>query len=199
MRTTSEETARNNQIILDAAIKVFSEKGYEATNMQDIAAEAKISRGPLYYRYPSKDALFKDAVKEYARNELQQYQTIFNQNKPILDIIRDDLDYCTRNIRLEMSVPRLDVPDIKELKESYDVLDDVVLKIYQLKEVCIRQAVRKGELKEDCEPRQIVNLLFIFVEGLYATVQKSKLITSTNETNAVIEDLIYLLETKYCC
>ena len=39
MRTTAEETQRNDENIIAAAIKVFSEKGYDGASMQDIADE----------------------------------------------------------------------------------------------------------------------------------------------------------------
>ena len=58
MRTTAEETQRNDENIIAAAIKVFSEKGYDSASMQDIADEAQISRGPLYYRYKTKKGYF---------------------------------------------------------------------------------------------------------------------------------------------
>lgn len=43
MRTTVEETKRNDRRIIDAAIRVFSEKGFEAASMQDIADQAQVS------------------------------------------------------------------------------------------------------------------------------------------------------------
>lgn len=39
--------------ILDAAEKLFSEKGYTAVTMKDLCAEAYISRGGLYRHYSS--------------------------------------------------------------------------------------------------------------------------------------------------
>ena len=82
MRTTAEETQRNDEIIIAAAIKVFSEKGYDAASMQDIADEAKVSRGPLYYRYKTKKDIYLAAMDAYAKQELGEQARILRQKKP---------------------------------------------------------------------------------------------------------------------
>lgn len=196
MRTTPDETQRNNKIIIEAAIKLFAERGYEATNMQDIANEANITRGPLYYRYKTKADLFQEAVEVHANRQLQEYKRIFNQDKHILDIIREDLYYCTRSIRLNQ--PVLTVLDAKELKDSHEILKDARKKIYKIKEDSITRAIDKGELIKNTDPSHIVNLLFVFVDGLYQATQRDEITLSTNTTNEIIEDLMYVIENRYC-
>ncbi|MBN2910298.1 TetR/AcrR family transcriptional regulator [Polycladomyces sp. WAk] len=44
--------------IMDSAIKLFSEKGYLATSIQDIASDCKISKGSFYKFFDSKEDLF---------------------------------------------------------------------------------------------------------------------------------------------
>lgn len=46
------------QDIIDAAKKVFQEKGYKAATMRDIATQANINLAMLHYYYRSKDNLF---------------------------------------------------------------------------------------------------------------------------------------------
>lgn len=45
--------------ILDAALAAFSEKGFAATRMDDIARRAGISKGTIYLYFDSKEAVFK--------------------------------------------------------------------------------------------------------------------------------------------
>src|SRR5246127_5232058 len=45
--------------ILDAALACFSERGFAATRMDDIAARAGISKGTIYLYFDSKEAVFK--------------------------------------------------------------------------------------------------------------------------------------------
>ena len=48
--------------ILEAALAVFSDKGYHATNVSDVAAKAGVSQGTIYWYFDSKDELFKAAI-----------------------------------------------------------------------------------------------------------------------------------------
>jgi AcrR family transcriptional regulator len=53
----AEETGRK---ILDSALELFREKGFDATTMRDIALKAAVATGAAYYYYPSKDAIVAD-------------------------------------------------------------------------------------------------------------------------------------------
>ncbi|ATL71186.1 TetR/AcrR family transcriptional regulator [Nocardia terpenica] len=55
--------AVREQQMLDAAVEVFSRKGYHDTSMDAIAAEAKISKPMLYLYYGSKDELFRACIQ----------------------------------------------------------------------------------------------------------------------------------------
>ncbi len=60
--------AIREQQMLDAAVKVFSEKGFHDTSMDAIAAAAQISKPMLYLYYGSKDELFSACIlRESAR------------------------------------------------------------------------------------------------------------------------------------
>ena len=48
--------------ILNAALTVFSQKGYHATNVSDVAAQAGVSQGTIYWYFESKDELFQAAL-----------------------------------------------------------------------------------------------------------------------------------------
>jgi len=50
--------------ILDAALKVFAEKGFSGARMEDIAARAGVSKGTIYLYFDSKEAVFKTLVRE---------------------------------------------------------------------------------------------------------------------------------------
>jgi TetR/AcrR family transcriptional regulator, fatty acid metabolism regulator protein len=51
------------KVIFDAALKVFSTKGYASTRMADIAREADMSYGLVYHYFENKEKLF-DAIVE---------------------------------------------------------------------------------------------------------------------------------------
>ena len=58
MRRTKAEAAITRESVLKAALAVFSRKGYSAATMEDIAREAGVTRGAIYWHYGSKAELF---------------------------------------------------------------------------------------------------------------------------------------------
>jgi len=56
------ERLLHQEEIFQAAEKLFSEKGFEATTMDDIAAAAEFAKGTLYKHFESKDELFTELV-----------------------------------------------------------------------------------------------------------------------------------------
>jgi TetR/AcrR family transcriptional regulator len=51
-------------LIFQAAIDVFSEKGFDKATMDDIAARANVAKGTIYYHFKSKEELFLFLVEE---------------------------------------------------------------------------------------------------------------------------------------
>ncbi len=49
--------------LLAAALKLFVEKGFAATRLEDVAGAAGVSKGTLYLYYASKEDLFKAVVR----------------------------------------------------------------------------------------------------------------------------------------
>lgn len=45
--------------LLDAALRVFAERGYQGARVRDIAAEAQVAAGLLYHYFPSKEAVLR--------------------------------------------------------------------------------------------------------------------------------------------
>lgn len=52
--------------ILDAALNVFSRKGYYDTRMDEIVAESDTSKGSIYFHFPNKERLFLALVDQFA-------------------------------------------------------------------------------------------------------------------------------------
>ena len=65
VRITKEPEERRKEI-LDTAIRIFSEKGYEKTSITDIAKSINIAQGLCYRYFTSKEELFDAALEEYS-------------------------------------------------------------------------------------------------------------------------------------
>jgi AcrR family transcriptional regulator len=56
---------RSRGQILDAALRLFSRRGYRGTSMRDIALAARVSTGNVYHQFPDKESLFKTLLERY--------------------------------------------------------------------------------------------------------------------------------------
>jgi AcrR family transcriptional regulator len=61
--TTSQAARR--QRVLQAALQLGADGGYEAVQMRDVAASAEVALGTIYRYFPSKDALLAAAMVEW--------------------------------------------------------------------------------------------------------------------------------------
>ncbi|WP_151636542.1 TetR/AcrR family transcriptional regulator [Noviherbaspirillum aerium] len=62
-RWTRRKEARPQEL-LAAALDLFVERGYAATRLDDVAAQAGVSKGTLYLYFANKEELFKAVVRE---------------------------------------------------------------------------------------------------------------------------------------
>lgn len=50
--------------IFETSMKLFAEKGYEATSIEEITAVVGVAKGTLYYHFSSKEEIFNFLVEE---------------------------------------------------------------------------------------------------------------------------------------
>jgi TetR/AcrR family transcriptional repressor of mexJK operon len=62
------------QRILDSALKIFADKGFVGASMDDIAAEAGISKPTLYQYFSSKDELFTAMMSQERDHMLESFE-----------------------------------------------------------------------------------------------------------------------------
>ena len=58
------KAARTRRRILDAAARLFAEKGYSVTTLREIAEAAELRDGSLYYHFGSKDELVDEVTRD---------------------------------------------------------------------------------------------------------------------------------------
>jgi len=66
----------NRKRILDAAAALFSEQGFAATTMEEVAARAEVGVGTLYNYFGSKDRLLLGVFEDATEAQLEHGQTI---------------------------------------------------------------------------------------------------------------------------
>ena len=83
MRITKEPEERKQEI-LDTAMRLFYEKGYEKTSIADIAKTIGVAQGLCYRYFPSKEALFDSAIEQYADELVNRFSVPLNHDKMTL-------------------------------------------------------------------------------------------------------------------
>ncbi|WP_311195329.1 TetR family transcriptional regulator [Suttonella sp. R2A3] len=69
MRRTKAEAEQTRQSLLDAALALFSEQGYESTSLAEIARTAGTTRGAIYWHFKNKADML-NALSEAHTQEL---------------------------------------------------------------------------------------------------------------------------------
>jgi AcrR family transcriptional regulator len=64
------ETRRN--AILEQAVELFQEKGYERTSMNELVRRCGGSKQPIYSYFASKEALFMAVIKDVATRHMPE-------------------------------------------------------------------------------------------------------------------------------
>jgi TetR/AcrR family transcriptional regulator, cholesterol catabolism regulator len=77
-----EATFDSRQEILRTAARLFQQRGYDATSMNDVAAALKLSKGGLYHHFQSKDEILFDLM-DHAMDVTQEQ---------VIDAVRDVAD-----------------------------------------------------------------------------------------------------------
>lgn len=55
---------RTKRKIFETAMKLFAEKGYEATSVEEITATVGVAKGTLYYHFSSKEEIYNFLIEE---------------------------------------------------------------------------------------------------------------------------------------
>ena len=67
---TNLETERRKKMnktkrkIFETSMKLFAEKGYDATSIEEITATVGVAKGTLYYHFSSKEEIFQFLIEE---------------------------------------------------------------------------------------------------------------------------------------
>ena len=70
MRVSKEQAETNRTALLEAAGRLFNEKGFDGVGVAEVAKEAGLTHGALYAHFPSKDALAAEAFSDSIAHRL---------------------------------------------------------------------------------------------------------------------------------
>ncbi|WP_293943860.1 MULTISPECIES: TetR/AcrR family transcriptional regulator [unclassified Sphingobacterium] len=186
-----EEKLEMHQRILNAARKIFLEKGYEKTSMRNIANEINYSPGSLYFHFKDKTEIFQELQKE-------GFTLLLNQLK-VLNSVADPFE------RLKAS-GRVFIQFAQENKDYYNLMFMVEETVKDpaetrftiaqeaINHMCsmIRDCQQQGKFKE-MDTDYFTFMVLSAMHGICALFCKDRTTSFINKTNEE------LMENGYAC
>lgn len=145
MRITKEPEVRKQEIV-DTALRLFGEKGYEKTSITDIAKAIGVAQGLCYRYFPSKEALFDSAIEQYADILVEQMASLDVDDNLTLRQIIEAMPTATE----EKDTKYYSAFHGTENKKFHDQLTlKVCEKLVPIVEKLLQHARQKGEIRFD--------------------------------------------------
>jgi AcrR family transcriptional regulator len=153
--------------ILEAAKIAFSDKGFEATSIADIARIAKISDGLVYRYFRNKRELMYGVLQKFYERILVdlELQVFRNDRFPArlealikrhIEVFVSDTDLCRLFIAEVRTASDYEGSAIQELNRRYT---SVLIRI-------VKDAVKTDEVKENINPKLLRDVIFGAIEHL---------------------------------
>ncbi|ODN31012.1 TetR/AcrR family transcriptional regulator [Fervidobacterium thailandense] len=158
-RTVKENETRKR--IIEAARKLFSEKGFEGVSMEDIAQASGVRKSLIYYYFPSKEVLFEEIwiqIIDELENELfAESESDGNITRMIKRIIRKYIDFVMNKEELSKLIARerLNVMESKSQLERAKIKYSGFLKRLE----ALFERGREANVLNDIEPSTATELV----------------------------------------
>ena len=168
MSSKAELEKERKKQILDAAERVFSERGFDKARMDDIVEASGLSKGALYWYYKSKDAIIRALLERVFISELKEADGLVEADGSATDRIRLFVGFAVREYkRFEKLLP-LAYEFIALAYRRKPVRETVVgyFKGYvEMLATIIQQGVDAGEFRP-CDPHAVAKALIAMYEGI---------------------------------
>ncbi|HET9910274.1 MAG TPA: TetR family transcriptional regulator [Anaerolineales bacterium] len=172
MRRTKEEAEITRQNLLATALQVFSRKGYAETRLEDIAAEAQMTRGAIYHHFGSKADLYNAMVTDASSQAVGVLENAIRAGGGTLDVLKrvfvdlltyahDDPQFRAINelvIFKTGSAPELQEGFQRKISGNRQMVDFFAGKI--------QAGIESGEIRPDVNPKDAALSLIALNNGL---------------------------------
>jgi AcrR family transcriptional regulator len=145
---TDEELVRRRGEIVDAAVKLFAEKGFNETSMYAIAEAARVGKSTLYDYFPSKDEILIAYVVDEVGHMTAAAEEIIAEELSVAEkfrrILRRHLEYMLANkqlfLKLTFEAQRLSFESQQRIQVHRHAHQDMLCEL-------IREGIRDGEFR----------------------------------------------------
>jgi|WetSurMetagenome_2_1015567.scaffolds.fasta_scaffold241363_1 AcrR family transcriptional regulator len=179
-KETREQIIRDAKsgIILDAARKVFAEKGFHDTHLDEIAASAGFSKAALYNYYSDKETIFLSLANRDFDNLLVLMKNNLDANAKFLDVLekmtRIALSFFGEHFAFMLTSSEFRASEKTKMECFHNKYGDTLFaqfkkKFESISEIFIKMiddAKKKREIECDLDNRVITNYLVSLVRGV---------------------------------
>ncbi len=181
--------------ILAAARKIFSQRGFFGTRMQEIANEAGMNKALLHYYYRSKDNLFEAVFRDAARKIFSKILPVISDDVSAEELIKKFIRGYIRALLDNRYLPAFVLHEINHNPERLtNIFDEVInLNLKPLFEK-ISHEINAGNFV-NIDPRHIIiNMISLCIfPFIGAPIFKHKMNFSENEYNRFLEDRMNII------
>jgi AcrR family transcriptional regulator len=186
-------------LILDAARRLFAQKGYWETHLEDIAGAAGFSKASLYNYYVDKEAIFLSIVIDENMKIMKTIEAAvrdagdFSKTlelilRIILQVVNDDMGIMVNTANVQnMFTMHANMFKHKELLELFI---ESVNKFFTLLEGLIRRARDAGEIASDLDEETLSRFIGVFIQGILFEWNVAKKRTDIDTTIKYMLDFI---------
>ena len=173
MRRTKEAADQTRQEIIQAALNTFSQRGFNDTRLDDIACEAGITRGAIYWHFKNKADLYTRLVLEsLSTYKLMLVEVSGNLDSPqkqltqLNDLLLKDLGDNSPMLRLFWKQANSSDPIPTVLKDVHESMQTFILEWdYQIEKL-IQTGQEDGSFRNDLAATDLLILYKAFIWGL---------------------------------
>ncbi|MFF0226608.1 TetR/AcrR family transcriptional regulator [Streptomyces sp. NPDC004629] len=178
--------AATRQKIADTALRLFTERGYDAVGIREVAAEADVAVTTLFSHFASKEALVFEQDQDFEQR-LTQAVTGRAPHEPLIPVLRREIQALVRHCTADSAAPiwrMIDAsPALREYEESMRLRHAESLAtaiaadpgLSQTPTACrtiARFAIDAFSLaREAAEPEAAVDEIFQMIEAAWAVTQ----------------------------
>ena len=195
MRKASVKSENLKDEICNVALRLFSEKGYDAANMSEIAEILGITRTPLYYYYSDKKCLYVEAIKKHLETKRNRYTNMAAETSDIFEWLRRHIEFACSN---KSDIVLFNVFDRPEFEFLSDLNDETNRYVYALKRRRVQRAVETGELPPDIDIDLFLYNIYVmsygFIYVINESILSSDLKSNPHKVTALID--LFLEEIK---
>ena len=200
-RKKTVQEAKTN-LILDAALKVFSQQGFHDTRLEDIAAAAGFSKASLYNYYKDKEAIFLSlAIREYKKlnailTEIVKTEDSFDQK--IRNILRAIFRVFGEHFAIFLTISNfrtVNILTVERLNNNHGdrtkIFKNLHEEISQILITLIRTGKERGEIKSTIEDAVLAQYLGALIRGVLI---EWKIAGEMGDTRKEIDQLVQFIK-----